>query len=205
METILKQRKVLVTKIFELTDRSLKVSVSTPTSSAATEIDFENITTKVTHKKAPKRIWAIFTGLTLAGLIGCTVSHFAEKDGSKIEDILLYLSLSGVFALITYLTYENELNLLLVHGTKLGFFANASNKKTAEEFIELIKSRQKEYLLNRYATADDLLSQDQLATNLRWLLERNIINNEECETLKQKLITPKAEPVKTVGFTFGSN
>ncbi|QKJ30065.1 hypothetical protein HQ865_09945 [Mucilaginibacter mali] len=205
METILKQRRFIVTKLFELTDRSLKVTVSTLTSSNAIEIDFENITTKISHQKGPKRIPTIFTGLSLAGLIICILSHFLEKNGSKTEDVLFYFVVFVACALITYLSYENELNLLLIHGTKLTFFANSPTKKTVEDFLSLIKKHQKEYLLNRYATADDLLSQEQLATNLRWLLERNIIDSEECEVLKQKLIIPKTEHVKTVGFTFGSN
>ncbi|MFA6087542.1 hypothetical protein [Mucilaginibacter sp.] len=83
MSAILKQRKLFTTKIFEITDKSLKVSIKKWFNYVEDEFTFEEVTTKTTRKQSIN-MYAFIPGLLcLIGLVITTISHFKqEKDAS---------------------------------------------------------------------------------------------------------------------------
>ncbi len=71
------------------------------------------------------------------------------------------------------------------------------------EFINNLFAEQKKYLINRYAKHDPYLSVDQVNTNLKWLWDRKIIDDQELNDLRSKLL-PKPNTNDTVGFKINS-
>ena len=201
MSAILKQRYFLLKKEFELNDRSLKIKISTPLSFVEDEINFEDVILKITRKKVPN---FIFLGLSMCLFIAIIItvcSHFFEKNGSGIDDILVYVVLFIIFSLLLVFTYENEIKILLFNGKYLSFYPNSPTKEEVLNFIEKLKTTHKECLLNRYAKADPYLSPEQLSNNLKWLWERKVIDDTELHELKSQLL-PKSGGGSSVGFKF---
>lgn len=203
MNTILKQRNFFVTKEFEITEDALKVRTSQPFSYADAEIKFENITSVITRHREPNSFLSLFTILIFICAVCAIISHFFQAYGSEIEDIAVYLILLSVFVFLLSLTYKNNVNLILLSGGSLPFYARSPSSNTVNEFIQEIYAQQKVYLLNRYAQNDPFLTEDQLSTNLKWLWERKIINDAELDDLRYKLLS-KNTPQKIVGFRFNS-
>jgi hypothetical protein len=202
MNTILRQRRFFLTKTFEITDKSLKVKVSTPISSVEEEIDFENISTKYTRKKLPKIVFLIFSFLLLIAVIITVFSHFIEKNGSTISDIMVYVVLFIIFTSLLFLTYENEISVLLYIGKSLKFYIDSPSVEETENFIEHLKKNQKAYLLRRYGEYSSYLTEEQMSNNLKWLWERKIIDDLELKDLREKIL--EKPPGQHVGFRFNT-
>jgi hypothetical protein len=200
MNTILKQRNFLTKKEFELTDKSLKVSISKPFSFLEDEFTFEQINYKLRREKKPKVSSLIISIILSVFLIVALVSHFSEKNGSGINDIYFYLILLLISTFITYATFKNVINLALFDNRYLSFFANSPNRKTVENFLDLIKIEQKKYLLSRYAKADPYLNTEQLSNNLKWLWDKKVINDIELNELRSQLIGNRYDENRSVGF-----
>jgi hypothetical protein len=204
MSAILKQRNIFVTQEFELADDSLKVRVSRPFSYADNEIKFENITSVITRLKAPNTILSIISIIMFAGIIITVISHFTDSKGSNVDDIIFYIILLSLFIFLLRLTYENKVNLIILNGQSLSFYANSPNKQAVNDYIQQIFIEQKKYLLKRYAQDDPYLSEEQLSANLKWLWERKIINDLELDDLRFTLLSKNSNQ-KIVGFRFNSS
>lgn len=199
MPTILKQRNFLASKIFEITDKSLRVISKTPFSYFENEFSFEELGTKTIHQKKPY----------LPGLIGCFLSLavtiivlFAYINNSKEDpfyEVLYCLSFFLFMAFITYLNHENLLTMFLYNGLPLIFFRSSPNKTEVDNFLMSLYAEQKKYLLNRYAKTDPYLTFEQIGLNLKWLWDRKIITDDELNNYRLKLL-PKPKNIGSVGF-----
>jgi hypothetical protein len=199
MPAILKQRNFFVTKRFEITDNSLKVAIKKPLSYIEDEFTFEEITKKVIRKKSPNLFTLVPGIVCLIGVIITVYSHLYEEKGSSIGDILFYIILSAGLLTISAFNFENIINLILSDRRSLAFYANSPSKHEVNDFLELLSSEQKNYFLNRYAKADPYVSAEQLAINLKWLRERNAIDDKELEELRIQIL-PKPNTSSSMGF-----
>jgi len=199
MPAILNQRNFFVTKRFEITEHSLKVAIKSPVSYIEDEFPFEEITKKYTRKKTANLFTLIPCILCIIGVIITVCSHLLEKNGSSIEDILVYGVLGIIFLVLSVFNFENVINLMLVNGRLLSFYADSPNKIDVDAFLELLLSDQKKYLLNRYAKSDPYVSAEQSSANLKWLRDRNIIDDAELTDLQAKIL-PKPGGNSSVGF-----
>jgi hypothetical protein len=202
MGSILKQRNFFVTKTYELTDRSLKLRISTFFSLIEEEIAFEEITHRILRKKLPN----FFTAIPAVIFFICTVltlySHFFEINGSGIDDVAVYAVLLLIFSGLTVFTYENEIKIMLANGKYISFYPKSPTEKEVNSFLETMKVDQKTYLLRSYAKSDSYLSPEQLANNIKWLWDRKIIDNNELDDLRNKLLPKPNGGGSSVGFTF---
>ncbi len=204
MSAILKQRNYFVTKRFEITPTSLKLGFKSQFGYAEHEYAFEQIFPKYYRQKKHNLFTLIPALLCFMATIITILSHFIEKDGSSVDDILVYGILWIILTIISAFNYEDTLTLSLNHGMTLAFYTNSPNPKEVESFIALLFSDQKKYLLNRYAKSDPYLSVEQLSTNLKWLWDRNIINDAELEDLRKKIL-PAPSSASSIGFNFNPN
>ena len=201
MVNILRQRFLFVTKIFEITDNSLKVRTSRPFNYFEGEFAFENITKRVVWRKKVNRYILFATVGCLIGLCITIFSHLYEKDGSSVSDILFYTILSIPFLAAFFLTYVNIIYLYLHDGRCLAFYGHLPKRIKVETFINELFTKQKEYLLDRYARADPYLSDEQVGNNLKWLWDRKIISDAELSELRAQLL-PDPNIINRLGFKF---
>jgi hypothetical protein len=198
MSLILKQRKLFSTKIFEIKDNSFRVEAKSFGGHTEYELKYEEITNRVIRRKM-QHLYTLIPCILLFVLVLITLcSHLLEAKGSSWEDILLYAFLFLVFLVLAIFNFENVVEVHLFGTGKLLFYANSPNKIAVDNFITSLLKKHKEYLLNRYAKADPYTSPEQLAVNLNTLRDRNIIDDEELENLRNKLI-PKPG-AGSVGF-----
>jgi len=101
-----------------------------------------------------------------------------------------------------YFTFENEIKLPYSIG-HISFYANSPNEVQVNSFLELLRQKQKEYLLKKYATPDPYLTDEQLANNLKWLRNVNVISETELEQLRNSLL--QKYPTVTLGFKFNTD
>jgi hypothetical protein len=205
MSAILKQRNLFVTKRFEIAHNCIKVAIKSPISYFEDEIAFEDIGRKSIRKKSHNLFLLIPGLLAIVGVIVTVYSHFFEEKGSSAEDILVYLVLAILFLTISAFAFENVITFTTYNYKIITFYANSPVKVEVDNFVEQMLAQQKKYLLNRYGKADPYLSSEQLAVNLKWLRDRNVINDAELDELRIKIL-PKPGG-SSVGFQFnpGSN
>ena len=203
MINILVQRHFFVTKTFEITSNSLKVNTKKILNYIEDEFAFEDITKQVLRKRFPNLFTALPVLAFRFGLVVCILSHIFEEKGSSIYDIIFYLSLSIVFLGISIFNYENVLLITIVdkgfNKRTLSFFAHSRTEGDLSNFLKYLFSEQKTYLLNKYAKQDPYLTVDQLTSNLKWLRDRSIIDDEELDELRIKIL-PKPNENISIGF-----
>jgi hypothetical protein len=204
MTAILNQRRFFLTKKFETTDRSLRVSIKTPVSYVEDEFAFEDITTKYNRKKSINWIIGGLLLFCLLGVIITVISHLSEKDGSSTADILFYCGGFVVFLVILLLSFENIVNIHLQNGRILKVYATSPNEKEVESYLANLRDEQKKYLLKNYAKDDPYLPREQLNNNLQWLWNRRFVDTTELENLKKALLD-KNNPDSGVGFKFNQS
>ncbi|MBB3055751.1 hypothetical protein [Mucilaginibacter gotjawali] len=195
-----------MTKRFEITDQSLKFAFKSPLAYFEDEFTFEEITKKYTRKKSHYLLTLIPGVLCFIGVIITVFSHLYERNGSSVDDILLYCVLSSILLILSALLFENVVIAMMTSGKAITFYANSPSRDEVDGFIALLIAEQKQYLLNRYAKADLYVSTEQLSANLKWLRDRNMIDDVELDELRIKIL-PKPGGNSSVGFkiTPGSN
>lgn len=205
MSTILKQRFYFVTKRFEITSNSLKMDIKNPLNYIEDEFAFEEISKKLTRRKSPN-LFTVVPGLAcLVATFITTYSHFYQKDGNSVADIMMYAVPGAVLLMISAFNFKNIINLMLHDKRTVPFYADSPTKTEVDDFLAQILAEQKKYMLARYAKADPYLSVEQSSNNLQWLRDRNIINDFELEELRIKILPKPGN--SSVGFKFkpGSN
>lgn len=177
MQTILKQRRLFVTKEFELSKGVLIVKEGRPLKHIETKIGFEAFTSEIVRKRNPSYLVVIFTILTFLYFI------------STIYAQLVMAPIYGLFFLICLIillaSYQNNVNVLLTNGVPVAFFANSPSKVQVDTFIEALLNEQKSYLFNRYAAPDVTITKEQRLANLNWLYQMNVISENELQELKR--------------------
>ena len=100
--------------------------------------------------------------------------------------------------LLLFTTRQHLASIRLLNGRSLIFNLKKPNPEIVNEFIALLQKRIKEFLKSKYGTIDRDLPLEPQLNNYTWLKNRNIINEEEFNTLKNKLL--KKESDFKVGF-----
>ncbi|AMR33326.1 hypothetical protein A0256_18825 [Mucilaginibacter sp. PAMC 26640] len=204
MPAILKQRNFFITKKFQITGNSLKVTVKRPFNYTEDEFTFEEIIPKTNLKINTSLLTVVPSVFFFLGTIITTISYLShDKDASSTADIITYAVLTVLFFIYAGLRRERTINLMLVDRRSLAFYQHSPKQAYVLAFIAQIKKEQKTYLLNRYARPDPFVSPEQMASNLNWLFDKEIIDTKELERLRNSLLFKPAD--LTVGFHFNQN
>jgi hypothetical protein len=203
MSTVLRQRRFFVTKIFETTDRSLRVKISNLTSSFESEYPYEDIGRRLIYKRSISLKTLIPAIVMFLGLV-ITLIDRLEGNTKNTFDIMVYLVLFPLFALLTLLNKEDNIFFVISNLQGAEMFASSPSKVEVERFLETLREKQKVYLLKRYAAEDPYISPEQYITNLKWLYDRDVINDAELADLRYQLIE-KPKFGNAMSFNFSSN
>ena len=201
MQRILNQRKIFLTKRFEITERSLKVTVQSKFTFTESEYFFENLSNNVIRKKTVNFILLGILALCIIGMGITVLSHFFEKDGSSVEDIFVYVTLGIIFLVLFLATRQSYINLFTIHGLSITMFPNIPNAEAVNTFLTDLFAEQKRCFLKKYLSTDMNLTDEQLLNNLQWLWSKNILSEAEFDELKDNLKS-KPKSFGSMGFKF---
>lgn len=197
MSEILKQRHLFTKRYFELTDHSLKISVSKLFSSYEAEFSFEELDRRIFKKKSFNR-FLLFSSIFC--LIALLITAMNEANGhSQVDDVTFYAMPTFIFSLFLWATRQNIICLPLYDKRNIIFFNFFYNQNSVQQFIDNILATQKNYLLNKYGRKELFVSPEDIINQLIWLKNRHIIDDDEFENLKRNLLPKNPNPV--TGFT----
>ncbi|MGN6181503.1 MAG: hypothetical protein ACTHNW_20135 [Mucilaginibacter sp.] len=197
MSEILKQRHLFTKRYFELTDHSLKISVSKLFSSYEAEFSFEELDRRIFKKKSFNRFLLVSSIFCLIALL---ITAMNEANGhSQVDDVTFYAIPTFIFSLFLWVTRQNIICLPLYDKRNIIFFNFFYNQNSVQQFIDNILATQKNYLLNKYGRKELFVSPEDIINQLIWLKNRHIIDDDEFENLKRNLLPKNPNPV--TGFT----
>lgn len=203
MPAVLRQRRLFLTKRFEIKENALHVESSDLFNFAEWSYSFEVIKPKIVRKKTVHWLTAVPVVICILGLV-VTITDRLINNINNTEDILCYLIGLLVFLPLTILLYENVYSLVLATNTTLNFYAELPDNESVKRFLDELRSKQKAYLISRYATLDPYLSHEQISNNLIWLRDKEFITEKELGDLRQELLT-RQNTIQHIGFNFNAN
>jgi|SRR5579872_5069259 len=199
MSVFLKQKRLFISREFELTDKSLKVFTSKPFSHTESEFSLEELTVRYFKVKYPNVVLTLISTALFLCIVITICSRFLDPNGSKLADVLFYVVPFTITVFLVYATYENNINIVLQNGKSIAFYADLPTQIELEDFLTAIDKTRKTYLLNLYAKATPYLSDEQISNNLNWLWDKDIIDDIELDDLRLKLL-PKPKDGSSIGF-----
>ena len=201
MITTLNQRFLFTTRKFEITDKSLRIQISTLSRKFENEYPFEEISRKIAKTKNINIVLLVFQSIALVFFI---VGIMARLTGDKSVDsnsFIGFITVNAIIFIPLIISYKNNINLFLSNGTYIPFFAHSPSQDEVETFLEVFKKIQKEYLLNRYAKRDLMQSNEKMFEQIIWLKDINVIDDQEFEELKNMFL-PDNSVRNPIGFIF---
>jgi len=187
---------------YQITDKGLLCKVATPQKHTF-EIKFEELFKQTLTERKVSEICVYLTILPILGLLVTTGSYLFDSKGSGIFDILFYLI--GFIFMLLVLLYTYESNFYIFTTTAwyptIGLSYKKKNKKDVDLFMSDLFSSQKEHFIRVYIT-DTTISKQQINANLLYMLHKNIIDQEELETIRDTYLK---ETTNRIGFNFYSS
>jgi hypothetical protein len=109
-------------------------------------------------------------------------------------NIWFWIALSTVnFWMATAMFFTPVINELRLTGDSeaLVFLSDKPSERVVREFINEVINRSKKVLLRKYGTVDSDLPENLIIAQLNWLLDTDVISNEEFNCLKAKYTLSK--------------
>ena len=187
---ILNNRRYLTRQYFEIKHSSLYVKKTTLLDHYEFEIPFDEIQNKMSIQSITNNN-LIFISLS-ASTIGIMFLFGSLSGASPIFFLLGFifgiLSILSRKKTVTIPTYQDPIEL----------FFTRSNKEEMKLFASDIIKASNSYLLKKYGRFDKLLPIEPQIEKLQFLLDREIINADEFEKIKNQLLS--RDNLNTIGF-----
>lgn len=166
---------------FELLPRGVRINRKTLFESVEHEISYEHITNK---KKIQSTINnnSLFIGVCFV-ILG---TLFLLGSLAEISPLLILIGL--VFLVITFITRKKTIKIACFDGNIIELYFTNKNKPEITAFANQIIDSSNSFLLNKYSKLDKDLPIENQLSNLDFLLNREIITEEEFENLKNQLL-----------------
>lgn len=194
------QRKLFTTRKFAFTDGGLRIHVKNLTSSEEVEVPFEEINLQRIIRQTKSDYIIIIVGVFfgLVFIINLVAKLLKESDltWGAIFLMFLFTFLSG---LISYINKKRQILIPTFSNSFIELFDDRPSQDKVESFVNDLTLRINDYLKRKYGTIDLDLPIDNQLTNIVYLKERDIISENEFETLKNQLLG-KRETNHPIGF-----
>ena len=177
----LHNRRLLKRQEFDILRNSLKIKKRSPLESIEYEVPFEHI-----HNK--KKIQTITNNNSLVISFFLLVIGLLFLLGPNIEVATTLLSAAAFFLVVAILTRQKIVTIPTYDGDKIELFFNNRNKQEVLDFANKIIEASNSFLLNKYGKIDKALPLEGQLNNLNFLRDRDIIADEEYESLKNHLL-----------------
>jgi hypothetical protein len=150
-------------------------------------------------------------GFLTASVILTFISIFLFADRLSGGDVetgaeLFYLLPGIAFAIAYFVTYKRSYYLVKSNNTNaVEFLYNRPSKQQLGDFVNHVRFKRKEHLMELYGKLNLNLSYELQYNNLTWLLENDVLTKAEYD--EKVLLLNKSMPITTPikGFEFGIN
>ncbi len=178
---IFKNSKFFNRQTLELLTGGVRINRKTLFESVEYEISYEHIANK-------KKIQSTINNnsLFIAACLVILGTLFLLGSLSEISPLLIIIGL--VILAITFITRKRTITIACFDGNIIELYFTNKNKSEITAFAHQIIDSSNSFLLNKYSKVDKDLPIDNQLSNLDFLLNREIITEEEFENLKNQLL-----------------
>ena len=164
---------------FILEETGIRMKRKRITVQTETFVDYEDIGSKIIREKSRKLIWLGLSVLFLTFAIGVFLSRInGGKVGKGAE--FFHLTVSAVLFLVFLMTRKNILYLAQSDNSNaIEFLDTKRYRQPLDNFIKLLLQRRDAFLIEKYATLDDVLPYSQQYNNLIWLYNLKLLTKEQ--------------------------
>jgi uncharacterized membrane protein (Fun14 family) len=189
---IFENRRYFKIQKFELKKSIMKVNLKTLFDRAEYDISYEHID----YKKKIEVIFnhGLFVSSFFAFAIGI-IAAFAQNE----QAALVFFLIGAVCFTLAFFLKKRVVTINVLDGTKIELYFNSRNKDAVVAFADEIIQSSNKHLLHKYGKVDKALPIDPQINSIQFLRDREIITEEEYESLKDQLLgrTNKAN----IGFS----
>jgi hypothetical protein len=139
----------------------------------------------VKESNNPKILSIIIIGTIF---ISCTILYifFNKHTRDNTISTIIIDSVVVLFGLLfIFKKVNNDINIIGGEQT-LTFYNDTKNEKELNEFIDYVIQSANKYILDKYGKIDSDLPEETQLNILRWLKDRELINDKEYDSLKQE-------------------
>jgi hypothetical protein len=184
-------RRYLTRQIFIISDSSLKVHKKGLLDEIEYDIPFDSIH----HRKTIQT--EINNNMLATGFFFVTFS-FLFLLGTAQQLTIIFLFLGVILAVSAFINRKKTVTIPTYEGKSIILFFNSKNKQDVVDFSQRIIDASNSYLLKKYSRIDRDLPIEPQIEHLRFLLDRQIIDESHFESLKNQLF--KRDGKSSIGF-----
>jgi hypothetical protein len=198
--TSLHQRKIFTTKEFTINTNGLHVLSKTISTLYEVEIPYEEINVKkvIIRKKSEIFLLVLSTIFCLVFVANLLMKIFGQPDISWATLLILF-SITSFCSLVTFFARVHSYYIPTTNNGQLEIYYGNPTLADTEKFLNDLKLSINQFLKNKYGKIDKDLPRDVQLSNIMWLRDRDILSEEEFNTLKFKLIG-KETMNNTIGY-----
>lgn len=168
-------------KYFLFQDR-IKIEIRSISKVDKYEIHFDKIGTEILYyaeNTLPRTIFVLI--LSLIPIATLIVKYFIP-DSMVIGTVYLTFGICLFMGLI--IGFKKSADYVYIKGNEnLTFYRKYPSEQAVLEFIDLIVKTSNKYFKDRYFKFDKFIPEDEFYNNIKWLLTKEIISNEEFEKI----------------------
>lgn len=183
-------KRYLTRQNFEIKKSSLKIDRKNIFDAIEYEIPFDHI-----HNKL-KIQTIINNNLIFAGIFLFAFS-FLFLPGTIPELTLILICFGVLFIILSFINRKKVVTISTIDGD-IELYFHSRNKKEIVDYANTIIEAANIYLLNKYSKIDRFLPIEPQLENIQYLLNREIISEENFESLKNRLLGN--ENKSSIGF-----
>jgi hypothetical protein len=184
-------RRYLTRQNFEIKKSSLKIVRKNMFDEIEYEIPFDHLNNKI-------KIQTIINNNLLFIGFFFIVLGFLFQLGANDELTIIFVSFGVLFLILPFINRKKVITIITLDGNNIELYFNNSNKLQVTDYANEIIDAANNYLLKKYSKIDRSLPIEPQIENIQYLLNREIISEENFETLKNQLLG--TENKKSIGF-----
>lgn len=174
-------RRYFTKQKFDLKKSTLKVDVKTLFDYTEYEISYEHIDFK-------RKIQIIFNhGLFVSSLFAFAIGlllAFAPNE----QAAFIFFFVGAICFTLAFFLKKKVVSINVLDGTKIELFFNSNNKAAVVAFADEIIQSSNKHLLRKFGKIDKALPIEPQINNIQFLRDREIITEEEYESMKNQLL-----------------
>ena len=188
----LHNQRYFTRQFFEMTDSGLKVNKRTLLDKFEFEIPFEQI-----HNKM--KIQTITNNNLIVISASCFIlaTLFLLGTLSEISPLLYFAGF--VFTFLVIVTRKKSITISTYIGEQIELFFTKTNRENVQEFATNIIKASNSFLLKKYGKVDKALPIDSQLNELKFLRDREVIDEEQFDNLKSQLLS--RDNSNSIGFS----
>ncbi|TAH25119.1 MAG: hypothetical protein EAZ07_08120 [Cytophagales bacterium] len=188
---VIEQKRGRQLRKYQILDDEIKAELRTDSTYRAFSFKFDDIEFNemvVDTKPNPVEIGLFLSVLFNLMFSVILISDWAEK--MQIGTVGVSSTLIGVvsgMSIWTYNLFRFEREKILKGTQNIFLFYSKKDQQEVDDFIQVLKNKQKEYFRKTYMYFDDTLDLWTYESRLKWLLEKRFIEKEEYKNLQEEI------------------